>query len=38
MVLILDTTIGFSTLLPFTLGKSVALLTVRPWWFSYRVT
>ena len=31
MVLILDTTIGFSILLPFTLGKSTALLTVRPW-------
>ena len=29
MVLILDTTIGFSILLPFTIGKSTALLAVR---------
>ena len=30
MVLILDTTIGFSILIPFTLGKSTALLAVCP--------
>lgn len=36
MVLILDTTIGFSILLPFTLGKSTALLTVCPYGFTCR--
>lgn len=37
MVLILDTTIGFSILLPFTLGKSTALLAVRSCRLNYRM-